>query len=77
MSQSMSLLSPLYQHASSPQAEQRCIVLQVTHCVSLSHQLSHGLMWFLHLFSFCLTELKNLAGYSRVSLNTTDAVLEL
>lgn len=52
MSQSMSLLSPLYQAASSPQAKQSYIVLQVTHCVSLSHQLSCDSMWILHLFFF-------------------------
>jgi len=34
----------------------RCIVLQVTRCVSLSRQLPRDLMWFLLLSSFCLTE---------------------
>lgn len=52
----VSAISCLSEPASSPQAEQSCIVLQVTHCVSLSHQLPLDLMWFLRVSSFCLTE---------------------
>ena len=63
----VSAASPHSQPASSLQAEQRCTVLQVTHCVAPPHQLPHDLMWFLHLSSFCLTE-------GTVSQATTGAV---